>query len=83
MDKVSKVCAVYDIPYEFKDDKGNMRSGFTRKAAIAEFDDEHSAVVTSLYVAKCAPDCELQVGNTCFLDYDKYGRVRGSRPFKK
>lgn len=82
MDRVCKVCAVYDIPYEFKDEKGNMRSGFTRKAAIAEYDDTQSAVI-SLYVTKCSPDCELQIGSACFLDYDKYGRVRGSRPFKK
>lgn len=73
-----KVFGIVDVPYNFTDEKGNPRSGATRKAFIVEYDE--SGVVHSAYTAKCVQGFECALKQLGYTDYDKYGRVSGFRP---
>lgn len=76
-----KCYGVVDVPYNFTDEKGNPRSGATRKAFLIEFNSDGS--VNSAYCAKCVPDFECsQLKTLSSPDYDKYGRLTRLSPVK-
>ena len=73
-----KVFGIVDVPYNFTDERGNPRSGATRKAFVVEYED--SGAVHSAYTAKCVSGFDCPIKQAGFADYDKYGRLSGFRP---
>lgn len=78
MEYKSKIFAIVNVPYDFKDEKGEQRKGTTRKAAVCEY--EESGEVHSFYTAKCVEGFDAPLKQMGYLNYDKYGRISGFRP---
>lgn len=75
------IFGVVDVPYNFTDDKGNPRSGSTRKAFVVEYDT--NGVIHSAGTVKCTSDFTADLKVLGFPAYDKYGRLQSFRPGKK
>lgn len=59
--RVQEVVCIADVPYSFKDDKGEQRQGVTRKLCFLEFDSGNSALV-GMFISKADPafSCDLK-----------------------
>lgn len=81
MDEKIMIHGIVDVPYNFTDDRGNPRSGSTRKAFVVEYDLQ--GIIHSASTVKCAPDFMAELKVKGCGNYDKYGRLTGFTPDKK
>ena len=77
--RVQEVLAIVDVPYNFKDEKGEVRSGVTRKIAFVEF-DAVSGAITGLLISKADPSFTCNLKQRGVLGFDRFGRVNGFQP---
>ena len=74
MDNSIMIHGIVDVPYNFTDEKGNPRSGATRKAFVVEYD--MNGVIHSASTVKCVADFQAELKKKGFPHYDKYGRLQ-------
>lgn len=77
--RVQEVVCIADVPYSFKDDKGEQRQGVTRKLCFLEFDSGTSALV-GMFISKADPAFSCDLKRRGVLQYDRFGRVSGFSP---